>query len=81
MQRARVVVLSDFHCICPNVTGQSSFQIGYSAPSNIGDLLNLLTKKQMQIALAHYDLSIPEKANTPTKRILWDSYHGYDRGK
>jgi hypothetical protein len=81
MQHAQVVVLSDFTIFVPTLPDRAHSQLAAQAPSNIGDLLNLSTKKQMQIALEDCDLSILEKANTPTKRILWDSYHGYDHGK
>ena len=69
--------VSDFHCICRNVTGQSSFR-QLQALSNIRGLLNFLTKKQMKIALKECDLSIPDKANTPTRRIYGNSCRGYD---
>jgi hypothetical protein len=71
MQHAQVVVLSDFTVFVPTLPDRAHSQLAAQAPSNIGDLPNLLTKKQMQITLEDYDLSILEKANTPMGQLSW----------
>jgi hypothetical protein len=70
--------VSDLHCICLNVSGQSSFRIGSSSIVQYPRSSEFLDDETDEIALEDCDLSTPDKANTPTRRILWDGCLGYD---